>query len=50
MLAENNENANRQLAVIGAGKGKSRIATAIAWYFLKATKEKVYILFSDIGL
>ena len=50
LLASNSEYKPRQVAVIGAGQGKARVASAIALYFLKTTNRKVYILFSDRGL
>ena len=41
----------RQVCIVGAGQGKSRIAAATAMFFLKNPKGgNVYILFSDKGL
>ena len=44
------EDDKRLLCQIGAGKGKSRIAAAIALHFLRTTQKDVYIIFPDDGL
>jgi len=33
----------------GAGKGKSRVAAALAFHFLSVSKKQVYIVFADEG-
>lgn len=38
------------LCQMGAGKGKSRIAAAVALHFLKTSRKEVYIVFPDEGL
>ena len=35
---------------MGAGKGKSRVAAALAYYYLTNTKKQVYVVFADEGL
>ena len=35
---------------MGAGKGKSRVAAALAYHFLLTTKKQIYIVFPDEGL
>ena len=40
----------RLLCQIGAGKGKSRVAAALALYFLTATKKQIYLVYPDEGL
>ena len=46
LLKEN----KRILCQVGAGKGKSRIAAAVAAHFLRTTNKLVYMVFSDNGL
>ena len=38
------------LCQYGAGRGKSRVAAAIAFYFLKTTKLPIYIVYPNLGL
>jgi hypothetical protein len=40
----------RLLCQIGAGKGKSRVAAALALYFLTSTTKHVYLVYPDEGL
>ena len=41
---------SKLLCQMGAGKGKSRVAAALAFYFLSVSKKQVYIVFTDEGL
>ena len=50
VLANMLKDHNRLLCVVGAGKGKSRVAAALAFLFLVTTKKQVYIVFSDKAL
>ena len=40
----------RLLCQIGAGKGKSRVAAALALYFLSTTNKQIYLVYPDEGL
>ena len=40
----------RLLCQFGAGKGKSRVAAALALYFLSDTKKQIYLVYPDEGL
>jgi len=46
MLKDN----RRLLCQIGAGKGKSRVAAALAYYFLTTTNKQIYLVYPDEGL
>ena len=40
----------RLLCQFGAGKGKSRVAAALAYLFLSTTTKKIYMVYPDRGL
>lgn len=41
---------SRLLCQIGAGRGKSRVAAALAFYYLATTRKQVYLVYPDEGL